>query len=100
MNEKTLRPAEVARLIDSYELEVTCTACRRVVLRPIRFLRQCRQIRCDHCMGIITFEESKLQREIRRIGRQMRRLYKQLSPVVAAHEREIRKLREHPLPDD
>lgn len=100
MNKTGLRRAEVARLIDAYELEVACAGCQRVVHRPIGFLRGRAQLRCPHCSAAITLEASKLYREIRHIGRQMRRLHSQLLPVVAAREQEIRKLLESPLPED
>jgi rRNA maturation endonuclease Nob1 len=73
---------DVERLIDAYEIEVTCHSCRTVYPRAIGWLRVQPSMECPNCQATIVLRTSVMNEEMRRIGRQLRKLEQQLAQMI------------------
>jgi hypothetical protein len=78
---KVLR-LDVERLIDAYEIEVMCHSCRSVYQRAIGWLRVQPAMECPHCQASIVLRTSVMNEEMRRVGRQLRKLEQQLAQMI------------------
>ena len=83
-NEAALKAVQldVERLIDSYEIEVTCHGCQRVHRRAIGWLRVQPVMECPDCQASIVLRTSVMNEEMRRVGRQLRQLEQQLAQMI------------------
>lgn len=73
---------DVERLIDAYEIEVTCHSCRTVHPRSIGWLRVHASMECPQCQASIVLRTSVMNEEMRRVGRQLRKLEQQLAQMI------------------
>jgi hypothetical protein len=73
---------DIARLIDAYEIDVTCHSCRSVYQRSIGWLRVQPAMECPHCQASIVLRTSVMNEEMRRVGRQLRKLEQQLAEMI------------------
>ena len=73
---------DVERLIDAYEIDVACHSCRTVYQRSIGWLRVQSSMECAHCQATIVLRTSVMNEEMRRIGRQLRKLEQQLAQMI------------------
>jgi hypothetical protein len=73
---------DVERLIDAYEIDVMCHGCRSVHPRAIGWLRVQPAMECPHCQASIVLRTSVMNEEMRRVGRQLRKLEQQLTQMI------------------
>jgi hypothetical protein len=73
---------DIARLIDAYEIDVTCHSCRSVHPRSIGWLRLQPAMDCPHCQASIVLRTSVMNDEMRRVARQLRELEQQLAKMI------------------
>jgi hypothetical protein len=73
---------DVERLIDAYEIDVMCHSCRHVYPRAIAWLRTQSSMECEHCQATIVLRTSVMNEEMRRVGRQLRKLQTQLAEMI------------------
>jgi hypothetical protein len=73
---------DVERLIDAYQIEVTCHSCRTVHPRSIGWLRVQASMECPNCQASIVLRTSVMNEEMRRVGRQLRKLEQQLAQMI------------------
>jgi hypothetical protein len=73
---------DIARLLDAYEIDVTCHSCRSVHQRSIGWLRVQPAMECPHCQASIVLRTSMMNEEMRRVGRQLRKLEQQLAEMI------------------
>jgi hypothetical protein len=73
---------DVERLIDAYEINVTCHGCGRVHQRSIGWLRARTTMDCDQCQAAIVLRTSVMNEEMRRVDRQLRNLQQQLGAMI------------------
>jgi hypothetical protein len=73
---------DIARLIDAYEIDVTCHGCRSVYPRSIGWLRVQPAMECPHCQASIVLRTSVMNDEMRRVARQLRELEQQLAKMI------------------
>lgn len=73
---------DVERLIDAYEIDVHCHGCARIYQRSIGWLRVRSTMECEQCHAIIVLRTSVMNEEMRRVGRQLRKLQQQLAEMI------------------
>ena len=73
---------DVERLIDAYEIDVMCHACKSVYQRSIGWLRMQSTMECTHCQATIVLRTSVMNDEMRRVARQLRKLQQQLGEMI------------------
>ncbi len=73
---------DIERLIDAYEIDVTCQNCRTVYRRSIGWLRVQSSMECENCQAIIVLRTSLMNEEMRRVARQLRKLQQQLGEII------------------
>ncbi len=73
---------DVERLIDAYEIDVTCHSCAAVYQRSIGWLRMRSTMECESCQSTIVLRTSLMNEEMRRIARQLRKLQQQLGEMI------------------
>jgi hypothetical protein len=73
---------DVERLIDAYEIDVTCHSCHAVYQRSIGWLRQQSSMDCPQCQATIVLRTSVMNEEMRRVARQLRKLQQQLGEMI------------------
>jgi hypothetical protein len=73
---------DVERLIDAYEIDVACHTCKHVHQRSISWLRMHSTMECEKCQSAIVLRTSLMNDEMRRVGRQLRKLQQQLGEMI------------------
>lgn len=73
---------DIEGLIDAYEIDVACHGCRTVYQRSIGWLRVQSSMECAQCHATIVLRTSVMNEEMRRIGRQLRKLEQQLAQMI------------------
>jgi hypothetical protein len=73
---------DVERLIDAYEIDVTCHNCAAVYQRSIGWLRNQSTMECAKCQATIVLRTSVMNEEMRRVARQLRKLQQQLGEMI------------------
>lgn len=73
---------DIERLIDAYEIDVSCHGCARIYQRSIGWLRVRSTMECEACHALIVLRTSVMNEEMRRIGRQLRKLQQQLAEMI------------------
>lgn len=81
-NALTVLQLDVERLIDAYEIDVACHGCHTVYQRSIGWLRVQSSMECAQCHATIVLRTSVMNEEMRRIGRQLRKLEQQLAQMI------------------
>ena len=73
---------DVERLIDAYEIDVTCHSCKGVYPRSIGWLRMQSTMECENCRATIVLRTSVMNEEMRRVAKQLRKLQQQLGEMI------------------